>query len=102
MTTTKSMETVPEQTPVQHATTHLQIHAPEAQSVFVADTFNDWRPDATPLQPQASGLWMVELELEPGLYAYRFVVDGVWCSDPDAQESEPNPFGDQNAVLRVA
>jgi hypothetical protein len=42
MTRNDSMETVPESTPAQRATTHLEYHAPEAQSVFVAGTFNDW------------------------------------------------------------
>lgn len=81
--------------------TQLQYHAPEAKAVFVAGTFNDWRPGATPLQPQMSGLWTVELELAPGVYEYLFVVDGCWCSDPCASKTEPNPFGGQNAVLHV-
>jgi len=101
MTMNDSMKTVPESTPAPHAVTHFEYHAPEAQSVFVAGTFNDWRPDATPLQPQQSGLWTIELELAPGIYKYRFVVDGSWCSDPSASETGVNPFGDQDAVLRV-
>jgi 1,4-alpha-glucan branching enzyme len=79
----------------------LQCHAPEAKSLFVAGTFNDWRPDATPLQPQTSGLWTVELELAPGDYEYLFVVDGCWRLDPGANKTAPNPFGGRNAVLRV-
>jgi 1,4-alpha-glucan branching enzyme len=81
--------------------TQLQYHAPEAQAVFVAGTFNDWRTDATPLEPQGSGLWTVELNLAPGVYEYLFVVDGGWCSDPCGSEAVPNPFGGQNAILRV-
>jgi 1,4-alpha-glucan branching enzyme len=81
--------------------TRLQCHAPDAKSVYVAGTFNDWRPDATPLQPQNPDLWSVELELAPGNYEYLFVVDGCWRLDPAASETVPNPFGGQNAVLRV-
>lgn len=101
MTMNYSMETVPESTPAQRTTTHLEYHAPEAQSVFVAGTFNDWQPDATPLQQQQTGIWTIELELAPGIYKYRFVVDCSWRSDPSASETEANPFGDQDAVLRI-
>ncbi len=87
--------------PVRRTGTKLQYHAPEAKSVFAAGTFNDWRPDATPLQPQKSGTWAVELDLAPGVYEYRFIADGFWCSDPGASETVANPFGGQNTVLRV-
>ena len=80
----------------------LQFRAPEARRVCVAGSFNDWQPDTAPMQPQADGLWTIELELPPGTYEYRLVVDGCcWCSDPNATNSVLNPFGDYNAVLRV-
>ena len=79
----------------------FQCHAPTAQRVCVAGTFNDWQPEATPLQPQAHGLWMVELPLSPGADEYLFVVDGCWRQDHNATETTPNPFGELNAVVRV-
>jgi 1,4-alpha-glucan branching enzyme len=81
----------------------LKYHAPDAKRVCVAGTFNDWQPDAAPMQPQADGFWTIELELPSGTYEYRFVVDGCcWCSDPKATDVVLNPFGDYNAVLRVS
>ena len=50
-------------------------------------------------EPVVSG--RSNVDLPPGDYEYRFVVDGCWCSDPEAKETAPNPFGDHNAVLRV-
>ena len=79
----------------------LQHRAPEAQRVCVAGTFNNWQPDAVALQRQADGVWTIELELAPGTYEYRFIVDGVWCDDPNAAETAPNFVGGCNAVLRV-
>jgi 1,4-alpha-glucan branching enzyme len=101
MKSKRSKKSAPASAPTESSATHLQIHAPEAQAVFVAGTFNDWRTDATPLEPQGSGVWTVELNLAPGVYEYLFVVDGCWCSDPCGSEAVPNPFGGQNAVLRV-
>jgi 1,4-alpha-glucan branching enzyme len=101
MKTKRVKKSPPASTPGRAATVVLRCHAPDAKSVYVAGAFNDWRPDVTPLQPQANGLWTIELDLPPGDYEYRFVVDGCWCSDPEAKETVPNPFGDYNAVLRV-
>ncbi len=79
----------------------LTCQAPGARAVFVAGTFNQWHPTATPLQPAGEHLWAVELELPPGVYEYRFIVDGCWQHDPAAAQQAPNPFGSLNSVLTV-
>jgi hypothetical protein len=40
--------------------------------------------------------------LEAGTYRYRFLVDGEWRDDPNCKLRVPNPFGSQDAVLKVA
>ena len=80
----------------------LQHQAPEAKRVCVAGSFNKWQPEAAPLKAETDGLWSIELELPPGTYEYRFVVDGCWCDDPNATETASNLFGGHNAVLRVS
>lgn len=74
---------------------------PDARAVFVAGNFNRWEPTSTPLKAAGGGRWSVELDLAPGAYEYRFVVDGQWIADPTASESVPNPFAGVNSVLRV-
>ena len=80
---------------------HFEFTHPTAASVCVAGTFNDWRPEATPMVPLGDGRWIKELRLPPGAYEYRIVADGEWMPDPLATESIPNPFGGFNSVLRV-
>lgn len=75
---------------------------PEAREVHLAGSFNDWDRRATPLQRDALGDWSVELELPPGEYRYRFVVDGEWRDDPAAPCTAQNPFGGYDAVLLVS
>ena len=82
-------------------TKHITFQRPEATSVFIAGTFNDWSPDATPLAKNGDAIWAVEIALPPGRYEYRFVVDGEWVSDPQAAETVPNAFDSANAVLTV-
>ena len=84
--------------------------APEAKSVFVAGTFNDWKPDATPLHNHLpNGRWAVILPLLRGHHEYKFVIDGQWsCESACEQEyggcpkCVPNDFGTMNRVLEVS
>ena len=80
---------------------HFEFLHPTAARVCLAGTFNDWRPEATPMVPIGDGRWMKELTLPPGVYEYRIVADGQWMPDPLAREATPNPFGGMNSVLRI-
>jgi 1,4-alpha-glucan branching enzyme len=77
------------------------LHAPNAQSVAVAATFNQWDTKRTALRKERDGGWTTTVWLPPGRYEYRFVVDGQWVSDPNAKESVPNSFGSTNSVVTV-
>jgi 1,4-alpha-glucan branching enzyme len=79
----------------------IEFTHPTAAAVAIAGSFNDWRPDATPMLNVEHGRWVKDLALQPGTYEYRFVVDGMWIPDPAASETVPNPFGDRNSVLKV-
>jgi 1,4-alpha-glucan branching enzyme len=80
----------------------LELTWPGAQAVFIAGSFNDWHPSASPMLRLSDGTWAKELVLAPGSYEYRFVVDGQWVGDPAAKDYVPNPYGGMNAVLTVA
>jgi 1,4-alpha-glucan branching enzyme len=84
------------------APVRLEFIHPTATAVCIAGTFNDWRPEATPMIALGNSRWLKELALPPGQYEYRLVVDGQWMSDPLARETAPNPFGGFNSVLSVA
>jgi hypothetical protein len=80
----------------------LIVVQPSARSVHVAGDFNGWNPARTPLEPNEGGAWTVMLPLQPGRYAYQFVVDGDrWIADPFAAEQNDDGFGSRNAVLDV-
>ena len=83
-------------------TARLEFTHPTAAMVCVAGTFNDWRPEASPMVAMGDGRWIKELTLPPGAYEYCLVVDGTWMPDPLAGETSPNPFGGLNSVLNVA
>lgn len=89
--------------------TAFTCHSPAAQQVFLAGTFNDWKPDVTPMVRGSDGNWSVGLKLSPGRYEFKFVVDGVWCRESGSDDGidrglgcVPNEFGTMNRVIEVA
>lgn len=72
----------------------------DAKEVALAGDFNGWA--TTPLKNFGDGAWSVILELAPGEYQYRLVVDGQWRDHAEAKRRVPNPFGTENCVLTVA
>ena len=80
----------------------LELIKPEAKTVCVAGSFNEWNPQKTPLSPRGNGRWAGDLSVKAGRYEYLFVVDGQWLPDPNAKESVQNPFGGKNSVLVVS
>ena len=79
----------------------LELIKPDAKHVLVAGSFNEWKPEATPLVRKGNGKWVGDLSVGPGRYEYLFVVDGQWIPDPNAKETVQNPFGGRNSVLVV-
>jgi 1,4-alpha-glucan branching enzyme len=77
------------------------FEAPGAKQVCVCGEFNQWSPDATPMELREGGRWEACLALRPGRYQYKFVVDGEWIHDPKAQESVLNEHGSYNSVAEV-
>jgi len=75
---------------------------PRAKSVQIAGDFNNWRPEAMPMERVGdSGVWQAKIKLAPGRYRYRLVVDGQWQQDPYNEQTELNPYGEYNSVLEV-
>jgi len=80
----------------------LKIKAEGAKEVVLTGDFTQWAKDRIRLTPVAGGEWITVLELAPGEYQYRLLVDGEWRDHPDARKRIGNPFGTQNCVLTVA
>jgi len=72
-----------------------------AKQVALSGDFNGWSPDATPMKRHENGHWETTVELAPGGYQYKFVVDGRWEVDPTAQNHVPNEHGSLNSVVEL-
>ncbi len=57
----------------------------KAQKVYLAGTFNDWSATQTPMHKSDSG-WHVGVRLKPGMYYYKYIIDGKWKDDPNNEK----------------
>jgi len=81
----------------------LKFQLPGASSVALSGSFpfSNWDEKGVALVPTGGGAWTIDLELPPGRYEYRLIVDGEWRDAPDSVETVDNSFGGRNAVLVV-
>ena len=77
----------------------FNVEALCAERVQLVGDFNGWTMEGSEMQHDGR-FWRKVLNLEPGRYLYRFVVDGNWQSDPLNTKVEPCPGG-YNSVLVV-
>jgi cyclomaltodextrinase len=84
------------------APTSPSVGESQPKKIALAGIFNGWSTDKTLLSgPNEKGEYTVDLPLEPGKYAYKFVVDGKWILDPNNPQTEDNGMGDKNSVIIV-
>jgi hypothetical protein len=74
-------------------------YAGDGDRIEVAGSFNNWEPAG--LEKGDDGVFRGTLEISPGSYEYKFVVDGTWVEDPANPETAPDPYGGVNSVLVV-
>ena len=81
----------------------LSVKAEPGSTVYVAGSFNDWNPtDKKLVDKKGDGIYTATIILPPGIYEYKFVINGVWTLDPDPDRDwTQNGLGTLNSVLRV-
>jgi len=80
----------------------FECSAQPGSHVCVAGTFNNWSPTANPLKDNPdSGHFKAILNLAEGTHEYKFVIDGMWMSDPKCPDWVPDGCGSLNSVVHV-
>ncbi|MCM8796765.1 MAG: isoamylase early set domain-containing protein [Candidatus Omnitrophica bacterium] len=79
----------------------FKLFAPQAKRVNLAGSFNNWDAKELAAKKDTKGNWMVKLNLKPGRYEYKFIVDGSWVNDPKCGSCVPNAFGTKNCVIDI-
>ncbi len=66
--------------------------------VGIAGDFTEWK--ILSLQ-DFGGLYLIDFDLKPGKYRYKYIIDEVWRTDPNNPETEADPFGGMNSIIEV-
>ena len=81
----------------------FELTAPDAGTVRLAGSFNEWDASSVELRPSGKdGVWTATVLLKPGQHEYLFVVDNEsWIQDPNAHAQVDDGFGQKNSVIVV-
>lgn len=81
----------------------LRYYDPVAQNVQIAGDFSNWQPvENIMVQQKEKKLWKGTVQLEPGKYQYKFIVDGKWKVDPNNPQMVTTDGGVSNSLLIVS
>ena len=81
----------------------LRYYDPIAQDVQIAGDFSNWEPvENIMVQQKENKIWKGAVQLKPGKYQYKFIVDGEWKIDPCNPEVMTSNTGVCNSLLIVS
>ncbi len=80
----------------------FSFNAENINRVKIVGDFNQWNDSAdSDLERKEINLWQKVLNLKPGRYIYKLVVDGQWITDPNNPNKEIDFNGHENSVFIV-
>ena len=85
-----------------HRRVVFRCEAPDARNVALVGSLNDWDPQRHPMTRKGRAPWQKTVLLAPGVYEYKFWIDGQWREGPGNAHTRPNPFGTVNSIVAVS
>ena len=84
------------------AKVRFEVEFQGAKRVYIAGTFNAWEPAQRRMKRLKKGedKFIAVLELEPGVWEYKYVVDDEWQCCPCASKAI-NELGTENSLVEV-
>jgi hypothetical protein len=72
----------------------------DASIVVLTGTFNAWNQSQLVFGREGDA-WVCRIDLDPGVYQYKFIVDGNWLLDPSNPQTAEDEAGNVNNLLEV-
>jgi hypothetical protein len=72
----------------------------DASTVVLTGTFNEWNQSQLVFGREGDA-WVCRIDLDPGVYQYKFVVDGDWLLDPSNPDTAEDEAGNVNNVIEI-
>ena len=80
----------------------FSLEAPPDVTVQIAGDFNNWVPESLHrAYIHGKSVWHKAIPLKPGAYAYKYVIDGNWITDPANSETVDDHRGGKNSFIQV-
>jgi 1,4-alpha-glucan branching enzyme len=84
----------------------VTFYAPEeidGGTAYLVGDFNDWSESATPMEQLKDGRFKVTLSLDKDQeYQFRYLIDGEWHNDHNADRYVQNPFSGDNSIVSTS
>lgn len=77
------------------------VDAPGARQVFLAGEMTGWDAHKQAMVRGADGRWRLRLDLAPGQWLYKYVVDGRWVADPATPDHDADGRGGEHSFVFV-
>lgn len=71
-----------------------------AKKVILSGSFNDWDEQKVRML-KIGNEWKIRMKVPPGIYEYKFIVDGQWITDPANPYLVQNQHFTYNSILVV-
>jgi hypothetical protein len=68
-----------------------------ARRVLLSGSFNNWSTGSGIMTKTDSG-WVRDVKLEPGIYAYKFIINGNWTIDTYNRTRQDDGVGNTNSI----
>ncbi|GAB3931835.1 glycogen-binding domain-containing protein [Mucilaginibacter myungsuensis] len=68
-----------------------------AKRIILSGSFNDWSTGRQQMLKTDSG-WISDISLQPGVYAYKFIIDGRWTIDMNNRLFQEDGVGNTNSL----
>lgn len=72
----------------------------DAKEVVLSGSFSRWDEHYLKMNRTQNG-WELNLDLDPGVYEYKFIIDGNWIEDPANENKVRNEFNGFNSVISI-
>lgn len=71
-----------------------------AKQVILSGSFNDWHEQEIKMV-RVGDEWKIRMKMPPGIYEYKFIIDGDWITDPGNPYTVQNQHYTFNSILVV-
>ena len=88
--------------PPAHAEMHtFVLDEPAAHEVFLAGEMTQWERLKIPMRRGGDGKWRASVDLAPGQWLYKFIVDGRWIADPAHHDNDADGQGGRHSFVFI-